>query len=89
MIDESRMPNRYKKVVTRTKRYAVYTVVMIPPRPGLWVLIAKCVSYCSLPPNFLFYLFAPVVAKCLWELTDLLFYRCARCGIKAFVGFLN
>ena len=69
MIAENRVPNRSTKVVTRPKRYGVYSPVgMIPPRPGLWALIAKCVSYCS--PNVLFYLFAPVVAKCLWVLTD-------------------
>ena len=72
MIAENRLSNRYTKMVTRTKRYSVYAlVVMIPPRPGLLALIAKCVSYCSLHPNCLFYLFAPVVVKCLLILTNL------------------
>ena len=72
MIAENRLSNRYTKMVTQTKRHAVYAPVgIIPPRLGLWALIAKCVSYCSLPPNCLLYLFAPVVVKCLLILTNL------------------
>ena len=70
MIDESRMLNRYKKVVTRTKLYVPPKTIMVAPPLGVLALIASWTHEIR-NLNILFYTFAPVVAKCLWILTDL------------------
>ena len=45
MITENRIQKRYKKIVTRTKRYAAYvpanTVMIAPPFLGVCALLAS------------------------------------------------
>ena len=70
MLTEPRIQNRYKKVVTRTKLYVPPKTIMVAPPLGVLALIASW-THGIRNLNILFYAFAPVVAKCLWILTDL------------------
>ena len=72
MIKENHIQNRYKKVVTRTKRYAVYvslnTVMVVPPL-GVWALLASW-THGIRNIKILFTAYSALVAKCLWYVTE-------------------
>jgi hypothetical protein len=72
MIKENRIQNRYKKVVTRTKRYVVYVypntvMVVLPLR--VWALLASW-THGIRNIKILFTAYSALVAKCLWYVTE-------------------